>query len=208
MFLKSIRNTLIFVITVVPLQTLFGFLVAVWVDKRKTTWLGKFVRNGMFVPSLASLGVVAIVWRVLLNNDQSPLGYLLSFVGIESSMILGSKEMVFPALIIMDVLMGMGYYMVLYLAYLVDIPDSYYEAARLDGASDFQIMRHITAPLMKSTTIMIIFLVCIYSCTNIFWQVLLEMGLRIRRKEAYETENIQYKLQILRQTMSYTGGCR
>lgn len=158
MFLKSIRNTLIFVITVVPLQTLFGFLVAVWVDKRKTTWLGKFVRNGMFVPSLASLGVVAIVWRVLLNNDQSPLGYLLSFVGIESSMILGSKEMVFPALIIMDVLMGMGYYMVLYLAYLVDIPDSYYEAARLDGASDFQIMRHITAPLMKSTTIMIIFL--------------------------------------------------
>lgn len=158
MFLKSIANTLLFVVTVVPLQTVFGFLIAVWVNKRKTTWLGKFVRNGMFVPSLASLGVVCIVWRLLLNNDQSPLGLLLSCFGIKSSLILGSKELVFPALIIMNALIGTGYYMVLFLAYLVDIPESYYEAAKLDGASDFQIMRYITAPLMKPTTIMIIFL--------------------------------------------------
>lgn len=66
--------------------------------------------------------------------------------------------MVFPALIIMDVLLQVGYYMVLYLAYLVDVPDSYYEAARLDGASSSQIMRYITMPLMKSTTTMIVFL--------------------------------------------------
>lgn len=157
-FLKSIRNTLIFVITVVPLETLLGFLTAVWVEKRKTTWLGKFVRNGMFIPSLASASIVSIVWRILLNNDQSPLAYLLSFFGINSSMILGSKTMVFPALIIMEVLMGTGYYMVLYLAYLVDIPESYYEAARLDGASGFQLMRYITAPLIKPATIMIVFL--------------------------------------------------
>lgn len=157
-FLKSIRNTLIFVVTVVPLQTLLGFLVAVWVNKRKTTFLGKFVRNGMFIPSLASSGVVCIVWRILLNNEQSPLSVFLSIFGIDSTMILGSKEMVFPALIIMDVLMGAGYYMVLYLAYLVDIPDSYYEAAKLDGATSFQLMRYVTAPLMKSTTIMIVFL--------------------------------------------------
>ncbi len=157
-FLKSIRNTLIFVITVVPLETLLGFLTAVWVEKRKITWLGKFVRNGMFIPSLASASIVSIVWRILLNNDQSPLAYLLSFFGINSSMILGSKTMVFPALIIMEVLMGTGYYMVLYLAYLVDIPESYYEAARLDGASGFQLMRYITAPLIKPATIMIVFL--------------------------------------------------
>lgn len=157
-FLKSIRNTLIFVITVVPLETLLGFLTAVWVEKRKITWLGKFVRNGMFIPSLASASIVSIVWRILLNNDQSPLAYLLSFFGINSSMILGSKTIVFPALIIMEVLMGTGYYMVLYLAYLVDIPESYYEAARLDGASGFQLMRYITAPLIKPATIMIVFL--------------------------------------------------
>ena len=139
-FLKSIRNTLIFVITVVPLETLLGFLTAVWVEKRKTTWLGKFVRNVMFIPSLASASIVSIVWRILLNNEQSPLAFFLSFFGINSSMVLGSKVMVFPALILMEVLMGTGYYMVLYLAYLVDIPESYYEAARLDGASGFQVV--------------------------------------------------------------------
>ena len=112
----------------------------------------------MFIPSLASSGVVCIVWRILLNNDQSPLAHFLAIFGIESNMILGSRKMVFPALIIMDVLMATGYYMVLYLAYLVDIPDSYYEAAKLDGASGWKMMRYITAPLMKSTTIMIVFL--------------------------------------------------
>lgn len=157
-FLKSIRNTLIFVITVVPLETLLGFLTAVWVEKRKTTWLGKFVRNAMFIPSLASASIVSIVWRILLNNEQSPLAFFLSFFGINSSMVLGSKVMVFPALILMEVLMGTGYYMVLYLAYLVDIPESYYEAARLDGASGFQVMRYITAPLIKPAAIMIVFL--------------------------------------------------
>ncbi len=157
-FLKSIRNTLIFVITVVPLETLLGFLTAVWVEKRKTTWLGKFVRNAMFIPSLASASIVSIVWRILLNNEQSPLAFFLSFFGINSSMVLGSKVMVFPALILMEVLMGTGYYMVLFLAYLVDIPESYYEAARLDGASGFQVMRYITAPLIKPAAIMIVFL--------------------------------------------------
>ena len=157
-FMKSIRNTLIFVVTIVPLQTMLSFAIAVWVNKRRNTWLGKFVRNAMFIPSLASSGVVCIVWRILLNNEQSPLAHFLSIFGIKSNMILGSSKMVFPALIIMEVLMQMGYYMVLYLAYLVDIPDSYYEAARLDGASPTQTIRYITAPLMRTTTTMLVFL--------------------------------------------------
>ena len=157
-FMKSIRNTLIFVVTIVPLQTILSFVIATWVNNRRNTWLGKFVRNAMFIPSLASSGVVCIVWRILLNNEQSPLAHVLSIFGIKSNMILGSAKMVFPALIIMEVLMQMGYYMVLYLAYLVNIPDSYYEAARLDGASSIKMMRYITAPLMRTTTTMIVFL--------------------------------------------------
>ena len=157
-FRKCIRNTLIFVVTVVPAETVLGLLTAIWINNRKTTLLGKFVRNGMFIPSLAASGVVSIVWRILLNNESSPLYAFLKLFGIDSTLILGSKEMVFPALIIMDILMGMGYYMVLYLAYLVDIPDSYYEAARLDGATRMQTIRWITAPLLKPAIIMVAFL--------------------------------------------------
>ena len=157
-FQKCIRNTLIFVVTIVPSQTFLGFLIAVWVNKRKTTWLGKFVRNGMFIPSLASASIVSIVYRILLNNGESPLSMILAAFGINSTMILGSQTMVFPALIIIEILMGTGYNMVLYLAYLVDIPESYYEAARIDGASDFQIMRCIIEPLIRPATILILFL--------------------------------------------------
>lgn len=157
-FQKCVRNTLIFVVTIVPSQTLLGFLIAVWVNKRKTTWLGKFVRNGMFIPSLASASIVSIVYRILLNNGESPLAAILSVFGINSTMVLGSQTMVFPALVIIEILMGTGYNMVLYLAYLVDIPESYYEAARIDGASGFQIMRCITEPLIRPTTILIVFL--------------------------------------------------
>lgn len=62
-FRKCIRNTLIFVVTVVPAETVLGLLTAIWINNRKTTLLGKFVRNGMFIPSLAASGVVSIVWR-------------------------------------------------------------------------------------------------------------------------------------------------
>lgn len=157
-FQKCIKNTLIFVITVVPAQTVLGLCIAVWVNKRRNTFLGKFVRNGMFIPSLAASSVISIVCRILLNNESSPLSGLLALFGINSTMILGSRVMVLPALIIIDTLMGLGYYMVLYLAYLVDIPDSYYEAAKLDGATDFQMMTKLTIPLMKPTIIMVVFL--------------------------------------------------
>ena len=83
-FLKSIVNTLFFVVTIVPLQTILSFLIAVWVNKRRTTLLGKFVRNAMFVPSLASAGVVSIVWRILLNNEQSPLAYFLKIFTVKT----------------------------------------------------------------------------------------------------------------------------
>lgn len=157
-FRQSLINTLIFVITVVPGQTILAFLTASWIDRKGKNPATQFVRWAMFIPSLASVSIVGIVCRILLNNPSSPLNTLFSLFGLNPSLLLGSEKAAFPTLIVIEILIGSGYYMVIYLAALLDIPRSYYEAAKIDGASQFQIFWKITFPLMRPMTLLVILL--------------------------------------------------
>ena len=157
-FRQSLINTLIFVITVVPGQTILAFLTASWIDRKGKNPATQFVRWAMFIPSLASVSSVGIVCRILLNNPSSPLNTLFSIFGLNPSLLLGSEKAAFPTLIVIEILIGLGYYMVIYLAALLDIPHSYYEAAKIDGASQFQIFWKITFPLMRPMTLLVILL--------------------------------------------------
>lgn len=157
-FRQSLINTLIFVITVVPGQTILAFLTASWIDRKGKNPATQFVRWAMFIPSLASVSIVGIVCRILLNNPSSPLNTLFSIFGLNPSLLLGSEKAAFPTLIVIEILIGSGYYMVIYLAALLDIPHSYYEAAKIDGASQFQIFWKITFPLMRPMTLLVILL--------------------------------------------------
>ena len=158
LFCQSLINTFIFVITVVPGQTILAFLTASWIDRKGKNPATQFVRWAMFIPSLASVSIVGIVCRILLNNPSSPLNTLFSLFGLNPSLLLGSEKAAFPTLIVIEILIGSGYYMVIYLAALLDIPRSYYEAAKIDGASQFQIFWKITFPLMRPMTLLVILL--------------------------------------------------
>ena len=82
----------------------------------------------------------------------------MKIFGIQGNLLLGSDVGALGALIVIQILMSSGYYMVIYLAAMGTIPRSYYEAARLEGISTFTVYRKITLPIVKPTTIMIIFL--------------------------------------------------
>ncbi len=157
-FLSSIRNTLLFVLGVVPGQTVLAFVVAAWIDRKGKTPASNFVRWSMFVPTLASTGVIGIVCRMLLNNPKSPLAAFFGLFGVSTSKLIGSPSSALPTLIVIDILISAGYYMVVYLAALTDIPPSYYEAAKVDGAGPVQSFFKITLPLMAPTTVLVVFL--------------------------------------------------
>jgi multiple sugar transport system permease protein len=88
---------------------------------------------------------------------------LLQLVGIPSQPWLGSVELALPAIIIVSVWIQMGYFMVIFLAGLQDIPGIYYDAAKIDGASSWQTFWRITFPLLKPTSLFVVVIILINS---------------------------------------------
>lgn len=114
-------------------------------------------RTFYFLPVISSMVAVALLWRWIYNPDFGLLNSFLRMIGIKNPpQWLSSTFWAKPALIIMGVWKGAGYNMVLYLAGLQGIPEMYYEAARIDGASKWQQFWKITWPLLGPTNFFIV----------------------------------------------------
>lgn len=157
-FIRSVLNTLFFVAGVVPVQTILAFASAAWLVNKKRGLIRSFVEKAMFIPCIASVTVIGIVSRIMLNNPSSPLNGFLGLFGGSASGLLGSDRTALPTLMVIEILVNTGYYMIFFRNGLLEIPESYYEAARLDGASQMQIYRKIVLPLLRPVFIMVIFL--------------------------------------------------
>lgn len=161
-FIQSVKNTMIFTLGVVPIQTIGAMLMASWLKAWKTNPLARFVQSVMFIPVISSMILVSIVWRILLNGDGSPLNYIVSFFGQRPDW-LGNTDLVLFTLMGIFIWKNIGYFMVLYMAGLMDIPKAYYEASTIDGANKFQQFIYITIPQLKNTSVLVVFLGIIWS---------------------------------------------
>lgn len=157
-FMKALINTLKIMIYVVPLQTVTAIGVGVLIAARKNTWLGKLANIVIFIPVLSSNAVVGTIWKAILNGHVGVVEKIFAVFGIDCSMLLGDAATALLTVAMVSVWKNMGYYAVLYISALISIPDSYYEAAKVDGAGRWARFRYITLPMLKPTTIMTIFL--------------------------------------------------
>lgn len=156
-FMKALINTLKIMIYVVPLQTVTAIGVGVLIAARKNTWLGKLANIVIFIPVLSSNAVVGTIWKAILNGHVGVVEKIFAVFGIDCSMLLGDAATALLTVAMVSVWKNMGYYAVLYISALMSIPDSYYEAAKVDGAGRWARFRYITLPMLKPTTIMTIF---------------------------------------------------
>ncbi|CAH2214391.1 carbohydrate ABC transporter permease [Tepidibacter aestuarii] len=163
MFIASLKNTIVYTAGVVPLQTSIALLMAVWITKREKSRLNEFVKGAMFVPVISSMILIGIVWRIFLNGDTSPLNIIFTHLGFNAPNWIGNPKLALPTLMGISIWKNVGYFMVIYISAIMDIPKSYYESARVDGASKLHEFFYITVPLLKPTTIMVVFLGCIWS---------------------------------------------
>ena len=97
-----------------------------------------------------------MVWRWLYNSDFGIINYALSLIGIEGPNWIGSSKYVLLSIMIVGIWSMVGYNMVILLAGLQDIPGVYYEAARIDGASERDCFWKITLPLVSPTTFFVV----------------------------------------------------
>lgn len=153
-FWKALGNTFFFVLAGGPLTIGVALGAALLLNARLTRAKGLF-RTIYFAPVVTTLVAVATVWRYLYHPRAGTLNLLLSFVGLGPIDWLGDPRWAMPALILMAVWKNFGYGMVLFVAGLQAIPESLYEAARIDGAGALTQFRRITLPLLAPTLLFV-----------------------------------------------------
>jgi ABC-type sugar transport system permease subunit/ABC-type glycerol-3-phosphate transport system substrate-binding protein len=159
-FWKSLRNTLYFAGFGVPLTIAVSLFTAVALNLKFVRAKGLF-RVALFSPVVTTIVAVAVVWRWIYNPEYGPLNWILESIGLSPLHWLADAKTAMPSLILMAVWKNFGYNMVIFLAGLQTIPESHYEAARIDGANAWQCFRFITVPGLAPTMLFVTILTTI-----------------------------------------------
>lgn len=147
-FLKSIGNTLFYVVIGVPLVITCSLGIAVLINFGENRFF-QFFRLIFYTPSITNVVAVAVVWSYLYNPSFGFLNYLLSLADIPAVPWLQHPVIAKISLIILALWRAIGTNMIIFLAALQGIPKAYYEAASLDGANKWQQLFKITVPMLK-----------------------------------------------------------
>ena len=149
-FWTALQNTVYFVAVGAPLSVLVSLATALLVNARLVRFRA-FFRAAYFAPFVTTLVAVAIVWRYLYQPRYGLLNAVLGTIGLGPIDWLGDPRWAMPAIILLAVWKNFGYATILLVAGLQSIPESLYEAARIDGAGSSQLFRKITMPLLAPT---------------------------------------------------------
>jgi len=169
-FWLSLFNTTVFALGSIVVGLSLSLVVAVLLS-RGIRGLGLY-RTAYFIPHVASMAAIAIVWKWIFQNDGllnsviQPLGDLLAALfklDIGQIKWLQQPQWARPAIIIFIVWKTMGFNILIFLTRLLDIDNSYYEAADIDGASALDKFRYITWPLLMPTTLFLLTISTIFS---------------------------------------------
>ncbi len=145
-FSKSILNTIYYVLGTVPAATVLALLLALLLNQKLRGIT--FYRTAYFLPIVSSTVAVALVWSWIYSKDFGLLNFLLRNIGLQPVAWLTSTRYAMPALIIMGIWGLLGEGMIIFLAGLQGISQTYYEAAEVDGANAWRKFLHITLPMI------------------------------------------------------------
>ena len=152
-FTRSVINNVIWALVAGFVQVPLAMVMAIILSRKPKGW--KFFRTVYFFPQVISGIALATLWRAIYSADSGLLNGLLNAIGLGhlAKDWLGNISSAFPAVLIYWVFY-VGYYMVIMMADITTIDTSYYEAATIDGATDFQQAIYITIPLIKKTSLL------------------------------------------------------
>ena len=161
LWLRSIEVTLWYVTLFVPLSLTFAYAVALLMSRNVrgiTTY-----RTLWYLPSVVPVVASATIWRWGLNPEFGPINYPLKVLGLPAPRWLTDPDWIVPSIVFIG-LWGLGNSVLIFLASLISVPRTFYEAAEVDGANSWARFRHVTLPLTSS----IIFYQLIVTVINSF----------------------------------------
>ena len=185
-FWTALGNTGWFVIGTIPFTTALALLLALAVQP---AFRGRtFFRVGFFIPSVVSVVVLSLVFKGL-YAPNGMLNAALRAIGLPTKSWLLDPDTALPAIMAMDVWSASGYYMVIFLAGLEAIPRELYEAAKLEGAGRWDVLLHITLPLLRPTLLFVLVVNTVRSL-----QIFSEVFVMTRGGPLHRTTTIVYAL--------------
>ncbi|NPV08668.1 MAG: sugar ABC transporter permease [Anaerolineae bacterium] len=149
---KSIKNTFIYTVGAVPVSLAISLLLALVMNQEGLPLRTAF-RTAYFIPVITSWVAVSFVWIWMFEPRWGLVNSFLRLIGITGIRWLASPQWALPAIMIVAIWKGLGYYMVIFLAGLQTIPRELMEAARIDGANRWQGFRSVTFPLLNPTIV-------------------------------------------------------
>lgn len=148
-FKNTLMHVLYFVILYVPLTFIFSMIVAMILNaKRRGTGVFSIM---YYIPVLTSWVAASLIWKWVLSSQYGILNAMLNIVGISGPDWLTNKYWAMPGIVLASVWKDMGFYGLYILGGLKGIDTTYYEAARVDGASKAKILFKVTIPLLSPT---------------------------------------------------------
>jgi len=145
-FHEAIVHTLYFTVLAVVVPLVLGTAAALIFHRQFP--LRGLLRSLFTMPMMATPVAVALVWTMMFHPQQGVLNYLLSLVGLPPSLWVYSPTLVIPSLVLVEIWHWTPLVMLIVLGGLAALPTEPYESARLDGASEWQLFRYITLPLL------------------------------------------------------------
>ncbi len=158
----SVWTTILYTLMFVPIVFCISLLLAVFVNSIPGK-AQEFFRTVYFIPYAISTVVASLIWRFMMDPQRGYINSFLQIFGIPAQDFLGSTQQSLFCIAIISAWMLIGYYTIIFLAALKDIPVSYYEAAHLDGANSLQIFKRITLPLIKEVSTFVLIVTTIAS---------------------------------------------
>lgn len=161
LFWRALANTLLYAAGTVPTGMAIGLLLALALNRHLPA--RSLLRSLYFLPLVVSAVATGTIAAWIFNDNYGVLNAILARVSGPRIVWLSSPHWALPSLILTTLWVRVGFCMVVYLAALQSIPQMYYEAARIDGALALTQFRHITLPLLKPATFLLLVLSVIYS---------------------------------------------
>jgi multiple sugar transport system permease protein len=195
-FWRALGYTVAFIALYVPLVFVLGLALALFLNQRLAGML--IVRTSTFVPVVASWVVVSLIWKWIFNPQFGLVNYALGWFGVAGPAWLFQPASAVVAMVLTSVWKDVGYIALLYLGGLQGISETYYEAARIDGAGRWQLFSRITVPLLTPT----MFFVAITLLINYF-QMFEQVWLMPMRDSAADRQVEVIVTEVVKNAFSY-----
>ncbi|MFN8593383.1 MAG: sugar ABC transporter permease [Thermomicrobiales bacterium] len=160
-FWQSLKVTGLFVLYKVPIQIVLSLALAVLLQRE--TFGAGVVRSAILTPMVTSVIVGSIIWAMMYHSQLGLIQSILGAFGIPRQAFLSDASRALPAVTVMMIWKDLGFSLIILLAGLKAIPQTYYEAALVDGANSWEAFRRVTIPLLMPVLMFVIVTQAVFS---------------------------------------------